>query len=70
MLSVRIDHAMAGNQHGSRQVWLWEAIFCRQSPPLIPLLPHGFCGVVADLVHGTGLVPEGLTALLLLVSAP
>lgn len=46
-----------------------EARFCGQSPTLIPLPPHGFCGIVADLAHRTGPAPKGLTAQLLLVSA-
>lgn len=33
-------------------------------------LPRGFCGTVADLAHGPGSATAGLTAQLLLVSAP
>lgn len=57
-ISVRIDHVVAGNQQGSRQVWLGEVdkqgSVGTLQPGFPPAAPLDYGGIAADLALGDG----------------
>jgi hypothetical protein len=64
---------VAGNQQGSRQVWLWGVGKQRSvghPQPHFPLPPHSFWDIVAELARELSLAAEGLTPQLLLLLLP